>query len=454
MRLGESSSLDDDEEEEGSKLLGMISNLKLKDILMPRFDPEMKSGRVVEWLKKEGERVKKGEPVVRIDTEKVSLDVESPESGTLVKILVNPPEEVPVGTPLGSIRLEGETEQVASETKPEFAAAQLGVSEAQIPSQESSKIGMPAIAGESERSIEFRASPSARRTARELGIDLSLVKGTGPGGRITSEDVERYYEQSRQTSQAQAQQQRAAEVAQPIPSAEQALRPSPVKVKKLDAMRTSIAQKMVESWTKIPQVPLFVEVDLGETEKFRAAMEKMIGRSVSLTAIVTKALASALRHFPDLNSRLEGEEELHIFEDVDVSIAVALEGGGLVAPVIRSANRKTPTQITQEIEELAAKARSGKLSLSEVRGGTTTVSNLSSFGVDYFIPIINPPQATILGVGKVRRGEEAAGGLRRGSPVCTITLAFDHRVTDGAEAAKLLEKIKEYIESPYLLQMA
>src|SRR5579885_3502976 len=435
MRLGESSSLDD-EEEEGSKLLGMISNLKLKDILMPRFDPEMKSGRVVEWLKKEGERVKKGEPVVRIDTEKVSLDVESPESGTLAKILVNPPE------------------QVASETKPEFAAAQLGVSEAQIPSQESSKVGMPAVAGESERGLEFRASPSARRTARELGIDLSLVKGTGPGGRITSEDVERYYEQSRQTSQAQAQQQRAAEVAQPIPSAEQALRPTPVKVKKLDAMRTSIAQKMVESWTKIPQVPLFVEVDLGETEKFRAAMEKMIGRSVSLTAIVTKALASALRHFPDLNSRLEGEEELHIFEDVDVSIAVALEGGGLVAPVIRSANRKTATQITHEIEELAAKARSGKLSLSEVRGGTTTVSNLSSFGVDYFIPIINPPQATILGVGKVRRGEEAAGGVRGGSPVCTITLVFDHRITDGAEAAKLLEKIKEYIESPYLLQMA
>src|SRR5579884_3600712 len=147
MRLGESSSLDD-EEEEGSKLLGMISNLKLKDILMPRFDPEMKSGRVVEWLKKEGERVKKGEPVVRIDTEKVSLDVESPESGTLAKILVNPPEEVPVGTPLGSIRLEGETERVASGTKPEFAAAPPAVSEAQSTSQEWSKLRMRAVKGE------------------------------------------------------------------------------------------------------------------------------------------------------------------------------------------------------------------------------------------------------------------------------------------------------------------
>jgi pyruvate dehydrogenase E2 component (dihydrolipoamide acetyltransferase) len=383
---------------------------------MPRFDPEMKSGKVVEWLKKEGEQVRKGEPIVRIDTEKVSIEVESPESGTLQKILVGPDEEVPVGTPLGNIELDGETPAASpvesKKSLPEITQ-QAAPNEGRAPHTRQKE-------AERQRII---ASPSARRVARELGIELGLVKGTGPMGRVMSKDVEKYASTQRQTA----------------PREKESFR-----ARKLDSMRSRIAERMVESWTKVPQVPLFAEVDLTETEKFRSAMEKMIGEKVSLTAVVTKALASALRFFPDINSRYENDE-IHEFEDVDVGIAVAL-GNGLVAPVVRKANRKTATEITKEIEDLAARARAGKLGLHEVHGGTTSVSNLSSYGVDYFVPLINPPQVSIVGIGRVRK-------TQGGNPSCTITFVFDHRVTDGARAAEVLEKIREYMESPYLLQM-
>ncbi len=404
---------------------------------MPRFDPEMKTGKVVEWLKKEGEKVQKGEPIVRIDTEKVSLDVESPESGILSKILVNPPTEVTVGTPLGSILLEGEKAEAGEPTSPIPPSIP---SAAQAPK---SKLVTTVVEEEepSGRTDWVRASPSARRVARELGVDLKAVKGTGPMGRVTKEDVEQYKPSPHVIAEPSKEVLRMEEVGRAqIPTQTELF-----KTKRLDSMRTIIAQRMTQSWTEIPQVPLFSDVNLGEVEKFKAGMEKLIGKRVSLTAIITKAIASAMRSFPDLNSRYENGE-IREFEDVDVSIAVALESG-LISPVVRKANKKTATDISAEIEDLASRARSGKLSPSEVRGGTTTVSNLGGYGVDSFIPIINPPQVTILGVGKTRPNPQ-------GNPICTLTLVFDHRVTDGARGAQLLQKIKDFIESPYLLQMA
>ena len=409
----------------------------MKDILMPRFDPEMKTGKVVEWLKKEGEKVQKGEAVVRIDTEKVSLDVESPESGVLSKILVYPPAEVPVGTPLGSILLEGEA--LSKATSPAQVSA---------PTIQTVQANKPVSSIEEEtpgRDDWIRSSPSARRAARELGVDLKMVKGTGPLGRVTREDVEQRRApipiHTASISEVTKETVRLEEVG----SVQVSVEGESFKTRHLDAMRTTIAQRMTQSWTEIPQVPLFADVDLSEAEKFKAGMEKLIGKRVSFTAIVTKAVASSMRSFPDLNSRFENGE-VREYEDVDVSIAVALEGG-LITPVVKKANRKTASGISSEIDALALRARSGMLAPFEVRGGTTTVSNLGGFGVDYFIPIINPPQVTIVGVGKTRPSST-------GTPFCTLTLVFDHRVTDGARAAQLLQKIKDFIESPYLLQMA
>lgn len=425
----------------------------MKDVIMPRYDPEMKTGRVAEWLKKEGDKVTKGEPVLRIDTEKVSLEIDAPESGVLSKILVHPPQEVPIGTPLAQILTEGETP-----TKPLPAQSTTApVLQEETPSsavtQTTSKNeSIQATSNEQERVF---ASPAARKAARELGVDLNLVKGTGPRGRVTVEDINAFAEKVRsqpsqvaETSKKEIQREEVGRLAGPLvaPVTEtQRLIESQFVKKQPNAMRSAIADKMTRSWKEIPQVPLVVDVSLSEVEKFRAGMEKLIGKRVSFTAIVTKALASALRSFPDLNSRFEDKEILE-FQDVDVSIAVALENG-LITPVVRAANRKTATEISGEIEDLASRARAGKLTTSEVKGGTTTVSSLAGFGVDIFIPIINPPQVTIVGVGKSRSNNN-------GLPYCSLTLVFDHRVTDGARAAQLLQKIKDYIESPYLLQMA
>jgi pyruvate dehydrogenase E2 component (dihydrolipoamide acetyltransferase) len=429
----------------------------MKDILMPRYDPEMKTGRVAEWLKKEGDRVEKGEPVLRIDTEKVSIEVEAPESGVLSKILVQPPTEVPIGTPLGYIASDGEVTQVPTNPTTSFSAKAQSISSLQegVSSKES-RVG---IEEEPEAGkLRVFASPAARKTARDFGVDLNLVKGTGPKGRITSEDVQsfasRLKTQPAQFAEITKEEIRQEEVGRPA-----AVYPSPVPYlaqepqgkegrfvkRQLDTMRLTIAERMTRSWKEIPQVPLILEVNLSEVEKFKAGMEKLIGKHVSFTAIVAKALASSLRSIPDLNSRLENNELLE-YEDVDISIAVALDHG-LITPVVRSANLKTATDISDEIEDLASRARSGKLSPSEVKGGTTTVSSLAGFGVDVFIPIINPPQITIVGVGRTRTNSA-------GLPICTLTLVFDHRATDGARAAQLLQKIRDFIESPYLLQMA
>jgi pyruvate dehydrogenase E2 component (dihydrolipoamide acetyltransferase) len=421
----------------------------MKEVIMPRYDPEMKTGRVAEWLKKEGDKVAKGEPVLRIDTEKVSIEIDAPESGVLSKILVQPPQEVPIGTPLAMITAEGEN--ISYSSKVPVAPDSREISPPVQTEAKSEAAGR--TEGEQERAV---ASPAARKAARELGVDLNLVKGTGPRGRITTEDVEAFFAklkaQPMQVGESSKEAIREEEVGRPalVPEAarstnEQQKMEARFAKRQPSAMRSAIAEKMTRSWKEVPQVPLIAEVSLSEVEKFRAGMEKLVGKRVSLTAIVAKALASALRSFPDLNCRFENNELLE-YQDVDVSIAVALENG-LITPVVRNANRKTATDISGEIEDLASRARSGKLTTSDVKGGTTTVSSLGGFGVDIFIPIINPPQVTIVGVG---RSKLNSAGL----PYCNLTLVFDHRATDGARAAQLLQKIKDYMESPYLLQMA
>jgi len=401
---------------------------------MPRFDPEMKSGLVDKWLKKEGDIVTKGEPVVRIETEKVSLDVESPESGTLFKILVGPLGEAPVGAPLGSILLEGESpsERPAPATAAGAAAA--------IPPTPVPLVHAEEPEPEARGAERSRASPAARQAAREMGVDIEKVRGSGPGGRITREDVVAYHDAGIQ----RAVQDVARAGGPPTIRAPPGSTSAEYKVMKIDPIRVTIGERMTKSWTEIPQVPLFAQIELTEVEKLKAAVEESSERKISVLSIITKSVANSFRTFPDLNVRLE-DGVVRGYDDVDVSIAIALENG-LITPNVRRANRKTIAEIATEIDDLAERARSGKLNPSEMRGGTTTISNLGAFGVDYFIPIINPPQATIVGMGKITTSSS-------GRPVITITLVFDHRITDGARAAQFLQKIKDYLENPYLLQM-
>ncbi len=390
----------------------------------------MVSGRVLEWLKKEGETVSRGEPVVRIETEKVTLEVEAPETGSLEKILVNPSDEnVPVGTVLGSIRAKGESPGGALTSVTAQSTKSTTLSEAKSGSPLSRDIAetetkLPSPGG-------ARVSPSARRLAREMNVDLGQVVGTGPNGRITGEDVEKYSESVSIKSD------QSVESTSFSRSSD-----GRGKIKQQTSMRKAIGDKMYESWTRIPQVPLFLEVKLSEVEKQMNDLAAASKRRISFTAAATKALALALKQFPELNARYEADG-VYEFEHVDVSIAVALDDG-LITPVVRGADQMTLAEISSDIEELSKKARSNSLSPADVRGGTTSISNLGGYQVDWFIPIINPPQATILGIGRARESKEV-GRVR------ILTLVFDHRITDGARAAKLLEKIRDLIENPDLL---
>jgi pyruvate dehydrogenase E2 component (dihydrolipoamide acetyltransferase) len=347
-------------------------------VVMPDLDPEMKSGRIAEWLKREGEAINRGEPMVRVEVEKISFEVDSPYSGTLSEILVELNEDVVVGAPIARISTK------ASLPSPLFSTAS-------SPAQAAS--GPREVAGKRERGAPFN----------------NLSKRIRP-----------------------------------------------------EAMRSAIAEKMSRSWREIPQVSLATDFELDALDSFRASLEGRVKKRVSFTAIVARAVASALASFEELNSTLEGGEIVQ-FQDVDVSIAVALDPRGLVTPVVRAANLKSVLEISDEIEDLASRARSGKLTLGEVTGGTITVSNLSSYGVDSFIPIINPPQVCIVGVGQRRersynykndakeKKDGHPGGPTASVAYCTVTIVFDHRVTDGARAARFLQEIKRFIENPDLL---
>ncbi len=369
-------------------------------VVMPRLDPGMKTGKLIRWLKKEGELVKKGEEIATAEGEKTTFPIESPADGVLAKILVQEGEEVPVLTALAIIAAPGE--QISEE---EFR-------------REAPR----------EVVVEVRASPAARRLAREYGIDLRKVQGTGPGGRITKEDVLRYMESTGLR----------AELGEEGPRV--------LKEIELTGKRGTIARRLTESHREIPSVTIVMRADMSRALELRRR-EAAEGRKFSITALVVKAAAKALEEHRELNSSVVGDKII-VYDEINVGVAVSIPDG-LVVPVIRDANKKDIMQITREIEELASKARSEEgLSPEDVSGGTFTVSNLGAEGVEIFTPIINPPQSAILGVGAILPtpvGGETGIELR---PRMALCLVFDHRVVDGVPAARFLRRVVELLENP------
>lgn len=360
-------------------------------VVMPRLSLTMKEGTVGKWYKKEGETVEKNEPLVEVISEKATYDVEAPASGILRKILIEAGAEAPVDQTLAIV-----------------AGADEPYSEAQM-----DETGMRAF---EEAGKSVLASPAAKRVAREHGIDLSAVRGSGPEGRIVEADVERLFEESRGT------------------------RPRVKEIVPLTAFRRTSAERLSQSFRTAPHSTIMMEVD---ASRMVVARERL---RVSYSAILVKAVAAALAEYPSVNSSLEGDRVI-VFEEVNVGLAVATENG-LVVPVIHDAEGTSIQEVERAIEDLTSKAKRGRLSVEEVSKGTFTITNLGMFGVECFIPIINPPEAAILAVGAVKEKPVVAEGRVQVRPVMMLSLTYDHRILDGAPAAEFLRRVCVELEKP------
>jgi len=363
----------------------------------------MKEGTVVQWFKKEGESVQKDEPLVEVLSEKVTYDVEAPESGVLRKILATEGSNVPVDQALGIIAAPDEPISEAETTTP-------------VPLPEVAEVAAAAepevVAETAERIL---ASPAAKRLARELGIDLAQVKGTGPEGRIVEDDVKRFAEH-----------------------ATMPLLPRVREVIPLVGIRKTTAERVSLSARTAPHSTITMEAEMANAVKLHEE------KAFSYTDMLVKAVSTALREHPLLNSTLE-REQIKIFEEINVGVAVATEKG-LVVPVIHNADKKTLNEISVIVKDLIEKARQGKLAKEDLAGGTFTVTNLGMYGVDVFIPIINPPEAAILGAGRITEKPVLVNKELKVKHVMQLSLAYDHRIIDGAPAAQFLQKVKQILE--------
>jgi pyruvate dehydrogenase E2 component (dihydrolipoamide acetyltransferase) len=391
------------------------------DVKLPRLGQGMESGTIVRWLKAEGDTVEKGEPLYEVDTDKATQEVEAEASGVLLRIAVQE-GEVPVGQTVAVIGSEGEAVPEASEPAPEPAKA-----EAEPPSPSEFRA---VINGAREQAGgRIKASPLARRMARERGIELGTVKGTGPDGRIVAEDVER------------------AAVAPSRPAAPAAA-PGEVESVPLTSIRKTISRRLTEAW-QVPVFELTVSADMTRANALIARSRELDPDArATVTDLIVRVCASALQRHPDVNVQFAGDAILR-FPTANVGLAVAAPQG-LVVPVIRSAERLSLAEVARERGRLVELARSGGLKLPDMEGGTFTISNLGMFGVEQFIAVLNPPQAAILAVGATIDRPVAVDGEVAVRPMMTVTLTVDHRAVDGAPAAEFLRSVKSFLEDPAL----
>ncbi len=391
-------------------------------LVMPKLGLTMETGKVGSWRKKEGDEVKKGEVVADILTEKIEYELESPADGILYKILVHEGEEVPPGTVIGIVAAAGETltdEDLERLSQPEE------LEEEEEKPQEKEEVVRKEEAPKPARII---ASPAAKKLARELGVDLAKVKGTGPRGRITREDVEKY----------------AASLKEEKPSAPAPKIPAG-KFIPFEGIRGTIKKRLTQAW-QAPRVAETVEVDASKLVVFRERVKnRWHDVKISYNDIFIKAVANVLKDFIYMNGIVK-DEGIELFDEVNISMAVDTEKG-LISPVIKKADEKSLVEVAREARKLAERARSGKLEFQDLEGGTFSVSNLGIYDIDWFTPVINPPQIAILGIGSIMDRAVVKNGGIYAKPTVKLTLVFDHRAVDGAPAAAFLKALKDYLEN-------
>jgi pyruvate dehydrogenase E2 component (dihydrolipoamide acetyltransferase) len=397
-------------------------------VTLPRLGQGMESGTIVRWLKAEGDEVQKGEPLYELDTDKVTQEVEADVGGVLLKILV-PEGEVPVGTPVAFLGEAGEdVPEVEAAAQPEPVPEPVAVSQGTVP--EETPAPSERIEGAVPVDGRIKASPLARRIARERGIDLAALSGTGPEGRIVAEDVER------------------AAVAGPAAAPVPARAPGAAERVELTSLRRTVARRMTEAWTA-PAFEIVMSADMNRAQDLRARLvERHPDERPTVTDVLTKVCAVALMRHREVNALYAGDAiELH--PSANVGIAVATERG-LLVPVIPGCEALTVAQIAAARADLVGRAREGKLQAADLEGGTFTISNLGMYGVEQFVAVLNPPQAAILAVGAIEERAVAHDGQLVARSMMTMTLTCDHRTIDGATAADFLRTVKEFLEEPGL----
>ena len=400
------------------------------EVKLPRLGQGMESGTIVKWPKAEGDPVEKGDALHELDTDKVTQEVEAEASGVLLRIAVQE-GEVEVGRTIGFIGEQGEA--VVESPDGDSAGAAAARAKVEAPTEPSPREPEPTTAAASSTNGRIKASPLARRIARERGIDLASLTGTGPDGRIVAEDVERVQ-------------------AQPTPASDSLLlarAPSrEVESRPLTSIRKTIARRLTQAWT-VPAFQLTVDVDMTRANELVAGQRELNPDvRITVTDVLTKVCAQALMRHRDMYVQY-ADDALLTFTSAEVGIAVAAPQG-LVVPVVHGAERLTIAQIAQVRGDLVGRARDAKLRSDDLEGGTFTISNLGMYEVDQFVAVLNPPQASILAVGATRERVVPRNGDLLVLPMMTMTLTCDHRAVDGATGAEFLKTVKAFLEDPGL----
>ncbi|MBN9234074.1 MULTISPECIES: pyruvate dehydrogenase complex dihydrolipoamide acetyltransferase [Phyllobacteriaceae] len=444
------------------------------EVILPKVDMDMATGQISRWFVAEGATVKQGDVLFEIETDKAAMEIDAPASGTLRNITGKEGVDIPVGAPVAWIYAEGEDAGAVAAAAPAAVAAEpqpVANGKAETPmSSSQDKAAQTALAVQETPAPAgaVRATPLARRLAREAGLDLSAVTGSGPHGRVVKADVEAAIAGGGVAKAASA----PAPAAAPAAGSAPAVKPmSDEAVLKLfeqgsyelvphDNMRKTIARRLVEAKSTIPHFYLTLDCELDALLKLRSELNAAApikktdkgdvpAYKLSVNDMIIKAMAQALVAVPDANASWT-ETAMVKHKHADVGVAVSIPGG-LITPIVRKADQKTLSVISNEMKDLAKRARDRKLKPEEYQGGTTAVSNLGMFGIKDFAAVINPPHATILAVGA---GEERAvvkGGEIKIATVMSVTLSTDHRAVDGALGAELLGAFKRIIENPMTL---
>ena len=443
------------------------------ELKMLQMDQTMTKGKIGKWLVKEGDTVTEGQPLLEIETDKVVHEQESPTDGVIAQILAEEGTNVPVNALLAIIGAPGEeVERVEADTK----------TEQQKPVEPAQPKATPSVT----TTIEPKASPAARQLAEKLAIDLTEVTASGPGGRILEGDVQRYIdlrvpvptEAARLKASPLARRLakehgvnlssiagsgpdgrvvrddvlQAASAAPEISAVETPALQQPAEVIAMEGIRGIIAERMTLSVQTNASVTLHTEVDATAFVELRGMLnDKLQAKEVSITYtdLLVKVVANALGEHPRLNATLT-DEGIHLLSEINIGVAVALEDG-LVVPVVRDADKERLSEISTQVKSFAERARGNQLTPGELQGGTFTITNLGNFGIDAFTPIINPPESAILGVGRILKKPVVHNDEIVIRSMLTLSLTFDHRVVDGAPAAQFLQTVSGYIQDPYLL---
>jgi pyruvate dehydrogenase E2 component (dihydrolipoamide acetyltransferase) len=428
---------------------------------MPKMGDAMEEGTLVKWLKSEGDEVSEGDPIAEIETDKVTLELEAEDSGTLAQLIADEGQDIPVGEAIAFIAGEGEdVPERAAGGGAEEAEEEGGEGEAQA--QTATETEAPEEEGGEETAARadgrtdghFRASPIVRRLAQENNLDLSRIEGSGPAGRIIERDVRAAMESgTAQKTDGKAEVEAPEREAAPqVAAAPEPTRAPGTELVEPSRMRRVIGERMTQSKQQVPHYYATVEVEMDDLLALRKQLNEQLeeqGIKLSINDFVMKAVALALKDFPNLNA-LWTSEGIELHQQVDLAMAVALEEG-LITPVIRDAANETLSAISAASKDLAKRAREGALKPEEYQGGTVTISNMGMFGVESFAAIINPPQAAIVAVSSIMQRAMFKDDEVAPVSIMKLTLSADHRISNGAEGAQYLAEVKRLLEHPMTL---